>query len=321
MPPPTSPSSSGWKLGAAYTAFGVFAFLFFLYLTFPYAAFRDRMVAEARRAGFDVSIGDIGPGLMGITATAVRIERPRYVPASGGVAASGPAAEPVEILINKVRFGPSFVPLGLAFEAQVFGGQVEGAVGGVGNGSVQLQLEKLDTAKGDLKGLMGVDLSGTIDGKLMLTVPLAEKTETREYDLTQADGTLELQLRGLTINGGTITVPMYGTPTPLDLPKVQAGDLKAEITFEKGLGTVTNFTSVGEDVSLRSEGTLKLGKTLQHSEANLDLKVRADQEFIKRLGIIGSGLSILPPDKMDPAFRVAKITGLLMSPRFTPGPR
>ena len=39
-----------------------------------------------------------------MAASAVRIERPRYVPASGGVAATGPAAEPVEILINKVKF-------------------------------------------------------------------------------------------------------------------------------------------------------------------------------------------------------------------------
>ncbi len=318
---PLLKNATGWKLGAAYTAFGLFCFLLFLYLTFPYQAFRDRLVGEARRAGFAVTIGDIGPGLMGITATGVRIERPRYVPASGGATAPVAAAEPVEILLNRVRFGPSFVPLGLAFEATLFGGQVEGAVGGVGNGSIQLHLEGVDTSKGDIKGLIGVDLAGVVDGKLMLTIPLAANSPARAYDLSLADGTLDLQLRGLTVNGGTITVPMYGTPTPLDLPKIQAGDLKAEIKFEKGLGTVANFTSVGPDVSLRSEGTVKLAKALEHSEANLDFKVRADQEFVKRLGLIGSGLSMLPPDKLDPAFRVAKITGFLMSPKFAPGAR
>ena len=49
--------------------------------------------------------------------------------------------------------------------------------------------------KGDFKGLMGVDLSGTLDGKLMLTIPLAENTKVREYDLSRADGRLELGRR------------------------------------------------------------------------------------------------------------------------------
>src|SRR5688572_12502549 len=104
---PETRKTSGWKLGVAYSAFGFFCFILFLYLTFPYDAFRDRLVGEARRAGFDVSIQSIGPGLMGITANGVRVERPRYVPASGGAAAPAGAAEPVEILLNKVRFGPS----------------------------------------------------------------------------------------------------------------------------------------------------------------------------------------------------------------------
>ena len=54
MPPDTK--KSGWKQGLGYAAFGVLAFVFFLYLTFPYEAFKDRLVSEAARLGFKAAI-------------------------------------------------------------------------------------------------------------------------------------------------------------------------------------------------------------------------------------------------------------------------
>lgn len=313
--PPEPKKRKGWVVALGYTAFGFTAFVLFLYLTFPYEAFRSRLVSEAERAGFKVTIGSIGPGFGGLIARGVRIERPAANPAAS------PAQATAEILIPRMSFGPSFVPLGLAFNAEVFGGEIEGALGGAKHGSLQLEVSRLDAAKGDLKGLTGLELAGTLDGKVMLTVPLAENTPTREYDLSLTDGRVELEFRDLAINGGTLTMPYMGQPTPFDLPRIHAGTLRAELRFEKGLGTIAELTSTGDDVSLRTEGTLKLARAPLHSDLNLDLKLKAEPEFVKRLGLIGSGLSILPADRTDPAFRVAKITGFVSSPRLVPGGR
>ena len=40
-----------------------------------------------------------------------------------------------------------------------------------------------------------------------------------EPDLSQASGVLRLNGTGLLVRGGTVTVPLFGTPTPVDLPR------------------------------------------------------------------------------------------------------
>jgi hypothetical protein len=62
-------------------------------------------------------------------------------------------------------------------------------------------------------------------------------------------------------------------------------------------------------------------KKPEYSEANIELKLKADPEFTKRLGLLGSGLTMLPADRQDPTFRAAKITGMLSRPNFAPWPR
>jgi hypothetical protein len=48
----------------------------------------------------------------------------------------------------------------------------------------------------------------------------------------------------------------------------------------------------------------------------VELRLKAEQAFVKRLGILGSGLSMLPADPKNPGFRVAHLTGFLGSPRL-----
>jgi hypothetical protein len=50
----------------------------------------------------------------------------------------------------------------------------------------------------------------------------------------------------------------------------------------------------------------------------MDFKLRAEPEFVKRLGLLGAGLSILPADKEDPKFRAAHLSGFFNRPNFGP---
>jgi type II secretion system protein N len=300
-----------WKLAIAYTAFGLVAFVLFFFWTFPYEALRQRVTLEASKAGWDVTMTSLGPGLFGVTARNVRIEKSSNEAPVEGAQATEP------LVIPAVTLRPSLFPVGVAFSAEVFGGNVSGAVGGLGSASVRLELDGLDPEKGNLKAFSGVDLGGKINGALRLTIPTVKNGPTSEYDFSQANGTLSLEAKNLVVKGGEVTVPYMGTPTPIGLPRVAVGDLTAKVKFEKGSGSIEEFSGKSDDLEVHVDGTLKLARRPEYSETNLQLRLRASPDLVKNLGIVGSGLSMMPADPRDPNFRTARITGFIGRPSFS----
>ncbi|PTL80441.1 type II secretion system protein GspN [Vitiosangium sp. GDMCC 1.1324] len=311
-----------WKLALGYGAFSLVAFVLCLFLTFPYDTLRRRAVDAAADAGYALRIGSLRPGLRGLTATQVRISKvPNgMTPELHGMLASnasmlpGPEELGEPLNIDSVAVRPSLLPLGVAFHAGLLGGSISGNVGGLSDVQVSVKLSDLDPSGGNLKGFSGMDLTGKLNGSLNLTLP-----KTRgQPDLSQANGQLTLDSKGLLIQGGNITVPMYGQPTPMDLPKIALGDIDARIKIEKGQGTVEALQAKSEDLEIQGSGTVKLGQRLDVSQPDMDFKLRAEPEFVKRLGLLGAGLSILPADKTDPKFRVAHLSGFFNRPTFGP---
>ncbi|HEX8433664.1 type II secretion system protein GspN [Archangium sp.] len=311
-----------WKLVVGYGAFSLLAFVLCLCLTFPYDTLRRRAVDAAADAGYALRIGSLRPGLRGLTATQVRLSKvPNgMTPELQGMLASntsllpGPEELGEPLTIDSVALRPSLLPLGVAFHLDVMGGSVSGNVGGLSDVQVAMKLSDLDPSKGNLKGFSGMDLTGRLNGSLNLTMP-----RTRgQPDLSQANGQLALDTKELLIAGGNITVPMYGQPTPMDLPRISLGEIDARIKIEKGLGTVEALQAKSEDLEVRGSGTVKLGQRLDVSQPDMDFKLRAEPEFVKRLGLLGAGLSILPPDKEDPKFRAAHLSGFFNRPNFGP---
>ncbi len=303
-----------WKKIVGYTAFTIFALVACLYLTFPYEIIEQQLVAGAKGAGYHVTMDPLGPGLLGVTATNVKVAKSLE---SMAMPLDGSDPKPPEkLLIDRISVRPSLFPPGVSIRAKLLDGTVNVGVGGLGNVKVAVSLDDLDLSKGNLKGFSGMDLSGTLEGDVALDLPRALNPATKqmEPDLAQANGTIELDGRSLSINGGTITVPMYGTPTPLDLPKVVLGDVAGKIKIEKGLTTIDTFRGKSEDLELIIGGTIKLAKKLDYSELAVSLKLKAEQEFVKRLGMIGMGVSMMQADKQDPTFRSACITGYVGKP-------
>lgn len=299
-----------WQRIAAYGAYTLFAFAVCFYLTFPYQAVTQRIVSEAASEGFVVQMGGLGPGLFGASSSSVRVSRKQEEPSD---------QESPVLTFRSLSLRPSLFPVGLAFRAAGLGGTVSGAYGGIGSTTVTVDLSKVNAGDPAVKSFSGLDLSGSLNGHLALDIPNSKNTKARESDLTQANGTLVLKLNQLLIKGGTVTVPIMGQATPVDLPRVSVGDVEARVKFDKGLGKIEKFQGKGDDLEVLATGTLTLAKRLDYAQPNIDLKLKADPDFVKRVGIIGSGLSMLPTDKENSGFRVAKITGFLARPTFNPG--
>ncbi|MFP2905200.1 type II secretion system protein GspN, partial [Pyxidicoccus sp. 3LFB2] len=220
------------------------------------------------------------------------------------------------VVFDSVALRPTLFPPGVAVRASAMGGTLSGAVGGLGDVKVHIEADGLQASGGNLPAFTGMDMEGELNGVLALTLP---KGKGPEADLSQADGELTLDSQGLVIKGGKASLPMGGGQAmAVDLPRITLGALTGRVNFEKGLGTVQTLRLKSDDLEALATGTLKLGKRLEYSEPAMDVNIKLDPEFQKRLGPIGMGVTILPPDKKDPSFRAARLAGFLNRPTFTP---
>jgi type II secretion system protein N len=285
---PTAKKRILWTAG--YTTFFFASFLFMLYLTFPYRAVADRLVAEARKANIGLTIGSVGPSFGWVRAKTIALTPPKHE--------NGP--EPEAIPIDEVKVRPTLFPIGLAYEAKLFGGTVDGKVGVLGRQRILIRAKGLDLAKANSKAAMGLDLAGKLSTDIDLVL---------DPDGTKTTGKLGLDGESLVINGGS--VGMY------DLPKMDLGRLELTIKLDGGKGTVDFFKTQGSDVEANLEGEVQLAQTLLLSPLNLKLKFKPSEEFLKRNSIIQSGLS-MAMSKDSRGFYTVSVARYLGNPAFQP---
>jgi type II secretion system protein N len=301
------PTLVGWQRTAAWVGLGLFLFAFFLAYTFPYDAVRARIAAEADAAGLWVRIDSMGPAFLGVSARRVRVgERPDGL---------GPPAQTVQV--DRLTLRPSIFPWGVGFSAALFGGSAGGAIG-TGGQKVRLHFDHLSLAKAEVAALTGVDVVGSLDGELSLDIPTTGP-QGGQPDLSQASGRLRLAGSGLEVKGGTVTIPLMGQPTPVDLPPVNFGRLDAEMPIERGIGTLKGLRLEGPELDIQASGTVRLARAVPYSEPDVVLRIRPNPDFLRRMGMIAAGFTQLPVDPADSAYRNAKLTGYLGKPNVRPG--
>jgi type II secretion system protein N len=317
-----------WQRATGYTLFGLLAFILFLFLTFPHQAFWGRVKDAAAMGGYYLRVDDYGGGPSGLTGYGVKLAKA----VQEGSDTPQPALE-----LDSLSLRPTLLPPGLAFKVKAFGGKISGTVDGfsllklgrpppanrvdvAGQALVQVDMDHVDLSKGNLKAFSGIDLAGVLDGRVDLKVPVTGLPGAPAYALDPggASGTVTLNGGNLAINGGSVTVPMMGDSIPMDLPKVNLGKLDALLKFDKGVGTIDTLKAKSDEVDIQASGTLKLARKIEYSEPAVDLKLKLEQPLMTRLGAVAAGLSILPPDRQDPTFRVARWSGYLNRPRFGP---
>lgn len=293
----------------AYGGFFILAVIVAFFLTFPYDALKDRARLEADKAGYFVRMASMGPGFFAIRAKGIELSKK-----------SDADPPPSPLKVESVSAGPTLFPPGAGVTAKLFGGTVAVKISGLSNIHVRIDADDLNLASPDLKEFSGIDFAGMLEAHVDLTLPrVPVGAGPAEPDLGQATGTVSLDAKGLAVNGGTMTmvIPQFGPePTPLDLPKIVVGDLSGKIKFEKGAGTIEKFEAKSADLELQATGTLKLAKRLEYTEPAIEVRFKPDPEFQKRLGLIGSALSMVGPDPKDPSWRMGRLTGYLGRPNF-----
>jgi type II secretion system protein N len=187
-------------------------------------------------------------------------------------------------------------------------------------GGVRFELDEIDLSQGNMKAFSGVDLAGKLSADVALTLPRTKVGNgPAQPDISQATGTVSINGQGLGVNGGTMSlvIPMYGSePTPLDLPKIVVGDVNGKLSFDKGAGKIDELITKSADIEANATGTIKLAKRLDYSELAMEVRFKPDPEFQKRLGLIGSALSVVGPDPKDTSWRLGRLSGFLGKPAF-----
>lgn len=292
-----------------YIAFTLFSLVAGLFLTFPYEALRERARMEADQAGYLLRMTSLGPGLLALRASELQVAKK---------ADTDPPPEALRV--ETISLGPSLFPPGLSLKVRALGGSVTITFSGLTSTRLSVDAVGIDLSKGNLKGFSGIDFAGTVEAHLDLSVPrVATGTAAAEPDLSQASGTFTLETKELAINGGnvSVTIPQFGAdPTPLDLPKILLGNISAKVKIAQGAATVEDFRAKSADLEANISGTMKLGKRLEYSEPNLEVRFKPDPEFQKRLGLLGSALSIIGADPKDPTWRLGRLTGFIGRPQF-----
>jgi len=275
---------------AAYSTFFGFAFLLMLYLTFPYQAVADIAVGEARKAGIGLTIGSMGPSLFGVKAKTIAVTLPRQ---------EG-APEPQPIPIDEVRVRPTLLPPGVAYEARLFGGTIEGRVGTGKRPAVIIRAKGLDLARTNSKAAIGLDLAGSLDTDIDLLL---------DEDGTKIAGKIGLNGQGLLINGGTVA--------QYDLPKVDLGRLELNLKVDSGKAVVDFFKSQGADVEASLDGDVSLAQKPLLSALKLSLKFKPAEDFLKRNSFIQTGLNFAMT-KDSKGFYTVNVNRVLGNPGFQP---
>lgn len=292
-----------------YLAFTVFSLMAGLFLTFPYETLKERARMEADQAGYVLRMTSLGPGLLALRVSDLKVAKK---------ADTDPPPEALKV--ETLSVGPSLFPPGLSLKVHALGGSVTTTFSGLTSTRLRVDAEGIDLSKGNLKGFSGIDFAGTVEAHLDLSVPrVAAGAASAEPDLSQASGTFTLETKELAINGGnvSVTIPQFGAdPTPLDLPKILLGNISAKVKIAQGAATVEDFRAKSADLEANISGTMKLGKRLEYSEPNLEVRFKPDPEFQKRLGLLGSALSMIGADPKDPAWRLGRLTGFIGRPQF-----
>lgn len=321
-----------WKRIVGYSVFAIVSLVATFFLTFPYEPLKDSIRTVASSLGYQVKFGSFGPGFFSLRATNVEVVKKNDLDLVAGMVGDVTGlpiptgedliAHPQEpLMIDSISVGPSIFPPGVSVRIKLMGGSIISQVSGVSTKRVRIDAEDLDLSKGNLKAYSGIDFAGIVDAHVDLSfpAPAAGAAPGEPPDISASNGTISIETRDLAINGGTanITIAQFGPePTPVDLPKIVIGELIGKLKIEKGISTVEEFNSKSADLEVKISGTVKLAKRPEYAEPNIEVRLKPDPEFQKRLGLLGSAVSMINADPKDPTWRLGRLTGYTGRPQF-----
>ena len=226
----------GWQRWTAYGLFAFLAFVFALRQTVPTDAVKERIIMEAAAQGWQVSIADVRPaGLVGVSMRSVSLE------SRDGLRI------PIEKLDATLRLWPLLLGRrSFNFDATLFEGHVKGfAEDRKTARRIYAKISGVDLSRAvPLRKATGVDLAGTVQGDLDLTLD--------DKEPAKSSGHLDLAVDRAAVNGGEMPIP--GMAGALTLPKVALGQVTAKGAVRDGRFTFERLEAKSDDIEATGEG-------------------------------------------------------------------
>lgn len=316
-----------------YVCFALFAFVFFLYFTFPYE--RIRVVAEQHLGaiiGGKVMIDEIGPSpLTGVTAKLVTIQMADKKKEGLPPELQPKAAKTVEKIDEKakpkaltLRFDRITIKVGLwallddAVEAEFsvngFGGSIDGSfrMAKKEGWSVGVDARSLLVAQLPYVGdALSIPLRGALSIKGTLAVPQGK--------WSKAEGDIEIGCEDCTLGDGKkkLKIPPM-LKDGLAIPRVRLGKFGGKIVIKEGEATFEDFGAQSADLDLKLAGRITLNKRLGYSNLVSYLTFRLSDSLKKRDPNLESIEMLMQSAKRSDGFVGISLTGLISRPRAVP---
>lgn len=285
-----------WLARGGYFALANFAFLYFLYLGFPFERVLPRALAGMEKeSGVRIEASTVRAGwFLSLVATDVKI----YSGGRRAGSAIGEEAQPT-MRLDKVHVYPKLFSLlrgktGAKIDAMLLGGRVRGTVVNSKAGSnVDLTVDGVEIAKIPAISNFGVNVSGIVAGTVKLDVDAEDGTKTT--------GKIDLQVQSPRIAESNLI--LFKIP---------------ETVFDKGGAAIVvikdgkaEFVDVGlhgDDLDLAVEGEILLKKRLASSQWSAKSVIKASDAWKSKVpgfeNIVGAG------KQPDGSYRY-KIAGVL----------
>lgn len=281
----------------SYILFGLFIFIYFTYLNFPYHKMKDQLFFEIERnSGFELQAESFDTTLgFGFVLGEVSIENPNLnLP---------------QIQIERVKLSPSLLSLirfrpKIAFQVELEKGTLQGTfekTGGATQG-IKLNLNEIKIGGKSLEAATNLDIDGLLEGHVSL--------EGNLKTFENLNGSTDIGLRKFKL--GKLRVLNMNIPE-LNLSQISlAGKIaNNQLTIEK-----FNVGTSNEDIYALTSGSIILNpRNIRQSRLNLKLKFKMSKklsdEFSLFLPFIASALG-------SDGFYSLKIDGRLDAPRALP---
>ncbi|MEZ4443738.1 MAG: type II secretion system protein GspN [Polyangiaceae bacterium] len=318
---------------AVYPFFYLFCLALFGYLSFPYDALKNRIIAEFDKSQEKAARRSRSSGgpmrleldeldsywVSGVEVTGARLIIPpkpdlptskKKSPLSFGKAKAAddepdkPSVLTIDRATARVRLLPLLIgDVTIDFAAEAFGGEVSGhAPYGKGGGDVAVEFDGLSLGEIEPLGqlLQGIPMSGLASGALALT-PMEGKFSKAEGHLNATIAAVKLGGKRKNEDGEVEDVlEVQGVA----LPSVQLGNLVIEATAADGTLTLDDFGTKGRDFELYGEGKIKLNETWDRSQADIYIRFKFTDAYRSKSDAASSLLG-KPGDSFDPAIEIA----------------
>lgn len=260
---------------SGYLLFFFFAFILGCYWMFPWHRLKDYVIREVeypssqngRPSGLSLEIGELSPSwLTGVSLDEVVVGQ---VPLRG-------KGEEWQMAIDQLDARVSLFSLLLgglsgSFSAELGEGEIDGDFSGdfvtinekkeYALRELYIEAEEVPVANlGVIQKFITLPMKGTLNAEIELELP---------EDIKTSSGKVEMEVLDLTVGDGEAGIKVPGMSEPFIIETVRAGDLKTDVTLEKGKAKINTLKASGKDIEIELAGDAELAVPLGRSRTSM----------------------------------------------------